>query len=46
LMMLADEKFLNIKDASERPIYEALNYMAWRKDQAKKEELERKKLKL
>ena len=46
LMMLADEKFLNIKDATERPVYEALNYVAWRKDKAKKEELERKKMKL
>lgn len=46
LMVLADEKFLNIKDAAERPVYEALNYMAWKKDMAKKEELERKKLKI
>ena len=46
LMMLADEKFLNIEAATQRPIFEALNYMAWRKDQAKKEELERKKLKI
>ena len=46
LMMLADEKFLNIKEATERPVFEALNYIAWRKDQAKKEELERKKLKV
>lgn len=44
LMVLADEKFLNIKDATERPIYEALNYMAWKKDMAKKQELEKKKL--
>lgn len=46
LMMLADEKFLNINDATERPVYEALNYLAWRKDKAKQEELERKKMKI
>jgi len=46
LMVLSDEKFLNIKAAAERPVFEALNYIAWRKDQAKKEELERKKLKV
>lgn len=46
LMMLADEKFLNIEAATQRPVFEALNYMAWRKDKAKKEELERKKLKI
>lgn len=46
MMVLADEKFLNIKDASERPVYEALNYMAWKKDMARKEELERKKMKI
>ena len=46
LMVLADEKFLNIEKASERGVYEALNYMAWVKDQAKKRELEAKRLKI
>lgn len=46
LMVLSDEKFLNIQRASERGVYEALNYMAWVKDQAKKRELEAKRLKI
>jgi hypothetical protein len=45
-MILADEKFLNIDMASNRPVYEALNFLAWKKDMADKEELERKKMKL
>ena len=44
LMILADEKFLNIDSASSRPVYEALNFLAWKKDMAAKEELERKKM--
>ena len=46
LMVLSDEKFLNIKQATERPVYEALNFISWKKDKAREEELQRKKLKL
>ena len=39
IMILADEKFLNVHVAVERPMIEALNYLAWRKDQAIKQEI-------
>jgi len=39
VMILADEKFLNIHLVVERPLIEGLNYLAWRKDQAIKQEI-------
>lgn len=44
LMVLADEEFLNIQYVVDRPAIEALNFLAWKKDQARKQELEQKKL--
>lgn len=38
IMLLADEKFLNISDAVDRPMIEAFNFIAWKKDQAIKQE--------
>lgn len=46
LMVLADEEFLNISQVVDRPVYEALNFLSWKKDQAKKAELEQKKLQM
>ena len=46
LMVLAEEQFLNIHKVVERPVKEALNFLAWKKDQAKKAELEQKKLQM
>ena len=46
LMVLAEEQFLNIHQVVDRPVHEALNFLAWKKDQAKKAELERKKLEM
>lgn len=43
LMTLADEKFLNLQYVVDRPVWEALNFLAWRADQARKAELELKK---
>ena len=37
-MILADEKFLNIDSAVDRPLTEAFNFLAWKKDQALKME--------
>ena len=38
IMVLADEKFLNISDAVDRPMVEAFNFIAWKKDQMIKQE--------
>lgn len=38
IMILADEKFLNIDSAVDRPLIEAFNFLAWKKDQAIKME--------
>ncbi len=38
IMILADEKFLNIDSAVDRPLTEAFNFLAWKKDQALKME--------
>ena len=46
LMVLADEDFLKIHKVVERPAIEALNFIAWKKDQAKKQELEQKRLQM
>jgi hypothetical protein len=46
LMILSDEKFLNIQHVVDRPAYEAFNFLAWKKDQARKAELEIKKQQL
>lgn len=46
LMALADEKFLNIHKVVDRPFREALNFLAWKKDQDKKLEIEQKKLQM
>ena len=34
IMILADEKFLNIEAAVERPLIEGFNFLAWKKDKA------------
>jgi hypothetical protein len=34
IMVLADEKFLHIPQVVDRPLVEALNFIAWKKDQA------------
>ena len=46
LMVLADGEFLNIQHVVDRPMIEALNFLAWKKDQARKLELEQKKLQM
>jgi len=37
VMVLADNKFLNIEPVVSRPLIEALNWLAWNKDRIKKE---------
>jgi hypothetical protein len=36
-MILADGKFLNIEPALNRPLLEALNYLAWNKTQIERQ---------
>lgn len=43
IMVLADGKFLNIDRVTERPVIEAFNWLAWKKDQDAKAELELQK---
>ena len=38
IMVLADEKFLNIEQVVDRPLTEAFNFLAWKKDKAIKEQ--------
>ena len=38
IMVLADEKFLNIEHVVDRPLTEAFNFLAWKKDKAIKEQ--------
>lgn len=40
IMVLADEKFLNIELVVERPLIEAFNFLAWKKEQAIKQQIE------
>lgn len=44
IMVLANEDFRSIDDVVEKPFRQALNYLAWRKDQVKKREAELKKI--
>lgn len=46
LMVLANENFLDIHKVVDRPVKEALNFLVYKKDQAKKAELEQKKLEM
>ena len=39
IMILADEKFLNIEAVVDRPMVEAFNFLAWKKDQQIKQQL-------
>lgn len=43
IMVLANEEFSHIERVVERPAIEALNFLAWKKDQARKAQLEQKK---
>lgn len=45
IMVLADEKFLNIEHVVERPMIEAFNFLAWKKDQMIKQEQQLQKQK-
>lgn len=45
IMVLADEKFLNIDTVVDRPMVEAFNFLAWKKDQAIKMEQQLQKQK-
>ena len=45
IMLLADEKFLNIEAVVDRPMVEAFNFLAWKKDQAIKMEQQLQKQK-
>jgi hypothetical protein len=36
-MILADGKFLNIEAVTDRPLVEALNYLAWNKTKIERE---------
>lgn len=45
IMILADEKFLNIDTVVDRPMVEAFNFLAWKKDQAIKMEQQLQKQK-
>jgi hypothetical protein len=45
IMVLADEKFLQIPQVVDRPLLEALNFIAWKKDQAIKMEQQLQKQK-
>ena len=45
IMVLADEKFLNIELVVERPMIEAFNFLAWKKDEAIKQQIELNKRK-
>lgn len=45
IMVLADEKFLNIDAVVDRPMVEAFNFLAWKKDQAIKMEQQLQKQK-
>ena len=44
IMVLADQNFINIDEVVEKPFRQALNYLAWKKDQADKQADQMKKI--
>lgn len=45
ILVLAEQKFLNIQHVTERPYKEALNFLTWKKNEASKAQLEQLKRK-